>query len=192
LDRPDLPAGQEQLERSPLATRHRDLAMSATVQFGRQHRPCPATERPPKHVQYLEIGRSSAAPPTGNSLNRHLMVDGVDNKANGRFCRLAGMGMAQPWWYSLPQSGVPSWAIRVRMRAVSTFTSRRLSASAHFIGELVQLDPANLKQHRRREQKARCPIRKRDRNSRPSRRCRVRCFCRRLSTPSAPGYRACA
>src|SRR5262249_45091067 len=27
------------------------------------------------------------------------------------------MGMAQPWWYSLPQSGVPSRAIRVRTRA---------------------------------------------------------------------------
>jgi hypothetical protein len=36
--------------------------------------------------------------------------------------------MAQPWWYSLPQSGVPSGAIRVRIRAVSMFTSRRLSA----------------------------------------------------------------
>src|SRR6516165_4232914 len=38
------------------------------------------------------------------------------------------MGMAQPWWYSLPQSGVPSGAIRIRMRAVSMFTSRRMSA----------------------------------------------------------------
>src|SRR5215470_535334 len=38
------------------------------------------------------------------------------------------MGMAQPWWYSLPKSGVPSGAIRIRMRAVSMFTSRRLSA----------------------------------------------------------------
>ena len=38
----------------------------------------------------------------------------MDNKANGRFRWLAGMGMAQPWWYSLPQSGVPSGAIRVR------------------------------------------------------------------------------
>src|SRR5262249_4630003 len=47
--------------------------------------------------------------------SRRLTVDGVDNKANGRFCRLAGMGIAQPWWYSLPQSGVPSGAIRVRM-----------------------------------------------------------------------------
>jgi hypothetical protein len=37
----------------------------------------------------------------------------------------------------------------------------------NFIGQLVQLDPANLKQHRRREQKALCPIRKRDRNSDP-------------------------
>jgi len=36
--------------------------------------------------------------------------------------------MAQPWWYSLPQSGVPSGAIRIRMRAVSMFTSRRMSA----------------------------------------------------------------
>ena len=52
-------------------------------------------------------------PLTGNSLSRRLTVDGVDNKANGRFCRLAGMGMAQPWWYSLPQSGVPSGAIRI-------------------------------------------------------------------------------
>src|SRR5262249_39183387 len=34
-------------------------------------------------------------PPTGNYLNRRLTVDGVDNKANGRFCRLAGMGIAQ-------------------------------------------------------------------------------------------------
>src|SRR5262249_765991 len=40
-------------------------------------------------------------PLTGNSLGRRLAVDGVDNKANGRFCRLAGMGMAQPRWYSL-------------------------------------------------------------------------------------------
>src|SRR5262249_11165378 len=39
-------------------------------------------------------------PLTGNSLSRRLTVDGVDNKANGRFCRLAGMGMAQPWSYS--------------------------------------------------------------------------------------------
>ena len=31
-------------------------------------------------------------------------------------------------WYSLPQSGVPSGAIRIRMRAVSMFTSRRMSA----------------------------------------------------------------
>src|SRR5262245_32110717 len=31
-------------------------------------------------------------PLTGNSLGRRLAVDGVDNKANGRFCRLAGMG----------------------------------------------------------------------------------------------------
>src|SRR5215471_11893526 len=38
------------------------------------------------------------------------------------------MGMGQPWWYSLPQSGVPSGAVRDRMRAVSMFTSRRLSA----------------------------------------------------------------
>jgi hypothetical protein len=37
-------------------------------------------------------------------------------------------GMAQPWWYSFPQSGVPSGAIRIRMRAVSMFTSRRMSA----------------------------------------------------------------
>jgi len=36
--------------------------MSATVRFGRQRRLCPATERPPKREQYLEIGRSSAAP----------------------------------------------------------------------------------------------------------------------------------
>src|SRR5262249_12792464 len=67
-------------------------------------------------------------PLTGSSLSRRLTVDGVDNKANGRFCRLAGMGMGEPWWYSLPQSGVPSGAIRVRIRAVSMFTSRRLSA----------------------------------------------------------------
>ena len=32
------------------------------------------------------------------------------------FAGLAGMGMAQPWWYSLPQSGVPSGAIRVRIQ----------------------------------------------------------------------------
>ena len=38
------------------------------------------------------------------------------------------MGMIQPWWYSMPQSGVPSGAVRGRMRAVSMFTSRRLSA----------------------------------------------------------------
>ena len=44
------------------------------------------------------------------------------------FAGWPGMGMAQPWWYSLPQSGVPSGAIRVRIRAVSMFTSRRLSA----------------------------------------------------------------
>ena len=36
--------------------------------------------------------------------------------------------MAQPWWYFLPQSGVPPGAIRIRMRAVSMFTSRRMSA----------------------------------------------------------------
>jgi hypothetical protein len=43
------------------------------------------------------------------------------------FAGLAGMGMAQPWWYSLPQAGVPTEAIRIRMRAVWTFTSRRPS-----------------------------------------------------------------
>jgi hypothetical protein len=111
LDRPDRPAGQdlEQSEQSPLATRHQDLAMSAIVRFARQHRPCPATERPPQRAQCLEIGRSSAAPLTGSSLSRRLTVDGVDNKANGRFCRLAG-ARHQPQWYSLLQSALLSGA----------------------------------------------------------------------------------
>ena len=110
--------------------------MSAIVRFARQHRPCPATERPPQRAQCLEIGRSSAAPLTGSSLSRRLTVDGVDNKANGRFCRLAG-ARHQP-------SGIPCFnplfclgLIRVRAksaspltRAVSMFPSRRFDATS--------------------------------------------------------------
>src|SRR5262249_35872604 len=76
-------------------------------------------------------------PLTGNSLRRRLTGDGVDNKANGRFCRLAGMGMAQPWRYSLSQSGVPSGAIR---RAVSMFTSRRMLARPPWVRGPWQID----------------------------------------------------
>src|SRR5262249_6317294 len=70
-------------------------------------------------------------PPTGNSLNRRLTVDGVDNKANGRFCRLGCIAMAQAGGHPLPQSGVPSGAIRVRMRVLqgsrAPFWESRLS-----------------------------------------------------------------
>jgi hypothetical protein len=58
-------------------------------------------------------------PLTGNSLSRRLTVDVVDNKANVRFRRLVGMGMTQPCRYSLPQSGVPPGAIRVRAKSAS-------------------------------------------------------------------------
>ena len=98
--------------------------MSATVWFGRQRRPCPATERPPKRAQYLEIGRSSAAPLTG-SLSRRLTDDGVDNKANrGDFAGWPVWGWLSPG--RIPQSGVPSGPIRVRGPSRSP-TSRRTS-----------------------------------------------------------------
>ena len=53
-------------------------------------------------------------------------------------------------------------------------------------------DRSDVKPHRRREQKAPCPIRRSDRSPRPSRSCRGRCLCRRRSILSAPRYRACA
>src|SRR5262245_2599413 len=88
--------------------------MSATVRFGPQRRPRPATERPPKRAQHLEIGRSSTAP-DGNSLTRPLTVDGVHNKANVRFRRLAGIGMAQSWLFEVTQPRVTCYRVGIRM-----------------------------------------------------------------------------
>src|ERR671934_482902 len=49
------------------------------------------------------------------------------------FAGLAGMGMAQRWWYFLPQSRVPFGTIRIRMRVVSMFTSRRPSVRPRLV-----------------------------------------------------------
>jgi hypothetical protein len=49
-----------------------------------------------------EAFQSIGLPLTGNSLGGALMVDGVNNKANVRFCRLA-------WWYSFPRSRCSVW-----------------------------------------------------------------------------------
>jgi hypothetical protein len=58
-------------------------------------------------------------PPDGYSFSRRLAVDGVDNKANMRFCRLA-------CWYSLPQSRCSVW-IHSRPREVGfTFDADRV------------------------------------------------------------------
>jgi hypothetical protein len=67
-------------------------------------------------------------PLTGNSLGRRLTVNGVDNKANGRFCRLAGV-RHQPRGYSLLQSALLSGGHPVRAKSASPLT--RAPRSAH-------------------------------------------------------------
>src|SRR6516164_11600145 len=101
--------------------------MSATARFGRQHRPCPATERPPKRAQYLEIGRSSAAPLTG-SLSRRLTVDGVDNKAN------RGDFAGWPVWGWLSPGGIPSLNPVFRL----SHSGPRAVSKSHIAPDLVR------------------------------------------------------
>src|SRR5262249_19304271 len=66
-------------------------------------------------------------PLTGNSLGRRLTVDGVDNKANGRFCRAGRYGDGSALVVFLnPVFRLGPFGSRTRV--VSMFTSRRLSA----------------------------------------------------------------
>jgi hypothetical protein len=59
-------------------------------------------------------------PLTGNSLGRRLTVDGVDNKANGRFCRAGRYGDGSALVVFL-NPVFRLGAIRVRTRVVSMF-----------------------------------------------------------------------
>jgi hypothetical protein len=71
-------------------------------------------------------------PLTGNSLGGALMVDGVNNKANVRFCRLA-------WWDSFPQSRCSVW-IHSRPREVGfTFDTGRMDV--HITPDVGAISP---------------------------------------------------
>src|SRR5262249_33204419 len=80
---------------------------------------------------------------------------------------------------------VASYLVEAQHRWSRLIETARLSIDLRF-------DRWSLTPHRPWGRKAPCPIRRRDRNPRPSRSCRARCPCRRRSFPSAPRCRACA